>query len=226
MLGTWANLERNFVPDVTRRPGPHTFVLFGVPMPSPTIRPNQAPTARAVHPNPAPTAARTTPASPEDTRDSAISDISAARAQPRRARTPSWTRAADQVARAYEEDNSAGVHALLRRNPDIMRAVAAGPANAIEERMQDVAGPWDGSNALSAVRDFVNGALRDSVATGAQRTIQGSIGEAEDLRTDILSNFDRYRSAPADSPEGQVMAALHLTGTSTEADVNRAFDTT
>lgn len=196
-------------------------------MPSPAIRqsppalPSSASTAAsAPAPSPAPT-------SPEQERDSAISDISAARTNTRRTRTPSWNRAADLVARTYEDRGGrTAVYDLLRRNPDIMRTLATGPAEAIEDHMQAAVGEWDGENALEAVGTFVNSAVRDGVATSAQRTIRGSIRQAEAQRTDILSNFERYQSAPAGSRDGQTLAALNLNATSTEADVNHAIDTT
>ena len=158
-------------------------------------------------------------------RDSAISDISAARTNTR-PRTPSWNRAADLVARTYEEGGSTAVHALLRRNPDMMRTLATGPADAIEDRMQEVAGRFDGANALEAVETFVSSAVRDGVATSAQRTIRGAIRGVEAQRTDILSNLERYQNAPANSHERQALAALGLNARSTAADVNRAADTT
>ncbi|MFK8003085.1 MAG: hypothetical protein AB8H86_26180 [Polyangiales bacterium] len=198
-------------------------------MPSPAIRKNPAPPSSAALPSSLATGAsapNSAPSSPAQTRDSAISDISAARTNTRPRRTPSWTRAADLVARTYEErGGSHGVHELLRSNPDVMRAIATGPAEAIEDRMQEVAGSFDGANALESVQTFVSSAVRDGVATSAQRTIRGAIGQVEAQRTDILSNLERYQNAPAGSRESQTLAALNLSATSTEAEVNRAFDT-
>ena len=167
-------------------------------MTNPTIRTNQPRPPRPVFvAAPGSTPTETPQISPDHERDSAISDVSSARTRQRPARSPSWNRAADLVARTYEESGRTGVNELLRRNPDVMRAIATGPADAIEDRMQDVAGYLDGSSALSVVQDFVQSTVRDAVATSAQQTIQTSIRDAEAMRTDILANFDRYRNAPA-----------------------------
>ena len=159
-------------------------------MPSPTIRKDpaaaahsaaQAAASRASGTQtqaPSQAARQANPISPEDARDSAISDVSAARAQPRRTRTASWRHAAIQVGRAYENNGgSTGVHQLLRQNPDIMRAIATGPAEQMESLMSDDVGSMDGPNALSAAGDFITGAVRDGVATHAQRIIRRHISQ-------------------------------------------------
>lgn len=197
-------------------------------MPSPAIRqsPPALPSGASTSATNASASAPPAPTSPEQERDSAISDISAARTNTRRTRTPSWNRAADLVARTYEDRGGrTAVYDLLRRNPDIMRTLATGPAEAIEDHMQAAVGEWDGENALEAVGTFVNSAVRDGVATSAQRAIRGNIRQAEAQRTDILSNFERYQSAPAGSRDAQTLAALNLNATSTEADVNHAIGT-
>ena len=165
------------------------------------------------------------PTSAAEIREAAIASVDTARASHTAARrSPTWQDAAGAVARAYDDGGLPGLRSHLARHPESLRAIATAPRAQVEELMSDVAGSWDGPAALEEIQSQVAGRLREGVRRRALSTIDRHCGQLERMRSFAHDNLDALRTAPADSPEGELAAKLGIGPKASQALVDARID--